>query len=116
MGSPASVKPATRERSAGPAPVTIPSRGSGVGSGPGPAGAAAEKVAPTVVVADTVTVQRPVPPQAPLQPANPLPAAGLAVSVTTLPPVTVSVQSAPQAIPGPVTLPAPGPAGTTVSA
>ena len=44
------------------------------------------KIAVTVVAAETVTVQGPVPMHAPLQPVKAEPAAGVAVSVTTVPP------------------------------
>ena len=66
-------------------------------------------VAVTVVAAPTVTVQGPVPVQAPFQPANVEPAAGSAVRISRVPAVTGSEQSAPQVIPGPVTMPEPEP-------
>jgi hypothetical protein len=50
------------------------------------------------------TVQLPVPVQAPVQPLNTLPAPAVAVSVTDVPQLNVSLQSEPQLIPVPVTV------------
>ena len=77
--------------------------------------ATGEKLAVTVVAAFITTTQVPVPEQpAPLQPANWNPAAGVAVSVTFVPALYDSVQSAPQAIPGGTELTLPEPLTTTV--
>ena len=73
-------------------------------------------VAVTLVAAVTVTVHVPVPVHPPpAQPANVEPAAGVAVSVTMVPLVTLSVQSAPQLMPAGllVTVPVPNPALAT---
>jgi hypothetical protein len=51
----------------------------------------------------------------PVQPAKLLPAEGAAVSVIDVPCASVSVQSAPQLIPVPVTVPEPPPSRCTVS-
>ena len=64
----------------------------------------------------TVSVQGPGPVQPPpLHPPKTLPAAGLAVSVTTLPLARLWLQSPPQSIPGPETLPVPAPSRSTTS-
>jgi len=71
----------------------------------------------TVVAAESVTVQVPVPEQPPpLQPVKVEPAAGVAVSVTTVPLAKLAEQVAPQLIPAGelVTVPLPVPAGVTV--
>src|SRR5947208_1536488 len=76
------------------------------------------KVAVTVVAAVTVTTQESVPVQAsPLQPVKTDPAAGAAVSVTTVPLTKLAVQVTPQSIPAGalVTVPTPVPLGATVS-
>src|SRR5947209_2953042 len=58
------------------------------------------KLAVTVVAAESVTVQVPVPEQPPpLQPVKVEPAAGVAVSVTTVPLAKLAEQVAPQLIP-----------------
>ena len=75
------------------------------------------KVAVTVVAALKVTVQVPVPVHPPpLQPLKIEPAAGVAVSVTAVPPAKLAAQFAPQVIPAGelVTVPLPVPAGVTV--
>src|SRR3989442_3828485 len=75
------------------------------------------KGAVTVVAAETVTTQVPVPLQPPpLQPVKVEPPAGVAVSVTAVPPVKLAEQVAPQLIPAGelVTVPLPVPAGVTV--
>ena len=65
----------------------------------------------TEVAVLTVTVQVAVPVQAPLQPAKVEPGAGVAVKVSWVPAVTVSLQSEPQEIPAGelVTVPVPVP-------
>src|SRR5947199_10758680 len=71
------------------------------------------KIAVTTVAALRVTVQGAVPVQLPpLQPVKTDPAAGVAVSVTTVPLVKEAEQVAPQSIPAgvPVTVPKPAPA------
>src|SRR5213592_457652 len=76
------------------------------------------KVTVTVVAAVTVTTQESVPVQAsPLQPVKTDPAAGAAVSVTTVPLTKLAVQVTPQSIPAGalVTVPTPVPLGATVS-
>ena len=55
--------------------------------------------APTDLAPDIVTLQLPVPPQAPLQPLNSEPAAGEAVSVTSVPCRKLAEHSDPQLIP-----------------
>src|SRR2546421_10312 len=67
--------------------------------------------------APSVTTQGFVPEQAPLQPVNVEPAAGVAVSVTTVPSASAAEQVAPQAIAAGelVTVPLPAPAGLTVN-
>jgi len=65
--------------------------------------------APTDFAASTVTTQLPVPLQAPDQPAKLDPVAGVAVRVTIEPCERVSLQSAPQSIPVPLTTPPPVP-------
>src|SRR5207253_2969690 len=75
------------------------------------------KVAVTVVAALRVTVQVPVPEQPPpVQPVKVEPAAGVAVSVTTVPLAKLAEQVAPQLMPAGalVTVPLPVPAGVTV--
>src|SRR5213594_3855074 len=74
------------------------------------------KVAVTVVASATVTTQESVPVQAPLQPVKTDPAAGVAVSVTTVPLTKLAVQVAPQSMPAGVlvTVPAPAPVLETV--
>src|SRR5438094_943514 len=75
------------------------------------------KVAVTVVAAETVTTHVPVPEQPPpLQPLKVEPAAGVAVSVTTVPLAKLAVHVAPQVIPAGalVTVPLPVPAWVTV--
>src|SRR5436305_412077 len=74
-------------------------------------------VAVTVWSAPSVTTQGFVPEQAPLQPVNVEPAAGVAVSVTTVPSASAAEQVAPQAIAAGelVTVPLPAPAGLTVN-
>src|SRR5256886_7592197 len=73
---------------------------------PGPAGVTVRvkvcsvKVAVTVVAAESVTTHVPVPEQPPpLQPVKVEPAAGVAVSVTTVPLAKLAVHVAPQVIP-----------------
>src|SRR5207249_2160633 len=76
------------------------------------------KVAVTVVAVLSVTVHVPVPEQPPpLQPVKVEPAAGGAVSVTTVPLANEAEHVAPQAIPAGalVTVPLPAPLGLTVS-
>jgi hypothetical protein len=75
------------------------------------------KLAVTVVAVFIVTVQVPVPEPPPLQPANVDPPAAAAVSVTTVPLVYDSEQSAPQLIPAgeDVTVPLPVPDLVTFS-
>src|SRR5207247_9999259 len=75
------------------------------------------KVAVTAVVAVRVSVQGPVPVQAPpLQPVKTEPAAGVAVSVTTVPSSKVDEQTPGQPMPGGllVTVPEPVPAVETI--
>src|SRR5207247_9123426 len=75
------------------------------------------KVAVTAVVAVRVSVQGPVPVQAPpLQPVKTDPAAGVAVSVTTVPSSKVDEQTPGQPMPGGllVTVPEPVPAVDTI--
>src|SRR5260370_16045244 len=70
------------------------------------------KVAVTVVAALRVTVQAPVPEQPPpLQPLKVEPVAGVAVSVTAVPPGKLAAPVGPQGIPARllVTVPAPAP-------
>jgi len=77
------------------------------------------KVAVTVVAAESVSTQAPVPEHPPpLQPLKVEPAAGVAVSVTTVPLAKLAEQVAPQLIPAGalVTVPLPVPALLTVSA
>src|SRR5207249_3856476 len=77
------------------------------------------KVAVTVVAAVTVTTQESVPVHAPpLQPVKTDPAAGAAVSATTVPLTKLAVQVTPQSIPAGVlvTVPVPVPLGVTVRA
>jgi hypothetical protein len=76
------------------------------------------KVAVTVVAALRVTVQAAVPEQPPpLQPLKVEPVAGVAVSVTAVPLAKPAEHVVPQVIPAGllVTVPAPAPAGETVS-
>jgi hypothetical protein len=75
-------------------------------------------VAVTDFAASIVTTQAPVPVHAPLHPVNVELAAALCVSVTIVPKLYVSVQSAPHEIPAgaDVTVPVPVPAVATVSA
>src|SRR5260370_37569998 len=69
------------------------------------------KVAVTVVAALRVTVQAPVPEQPPpLQPLKVEPVAGVAVSVTAVPPAKGAGQVVPQGIPAGVLGTGPGPA------
>src|SRR5207245_8647568 len=75
------------------------------------------KVAVTVVAAETVTTHDPVPEHPPpLQPVKVEPAAGAAVSVTTVPLVKLAEHVGPQVIPAGalVTVPLPVPAWVTV--
>ena len=74
-------------------------------------------VAVTAAAAFIVITQLPVPLQAPPQPANTDPLAGVAVKVTTVPPVKLDEHPLPQLIPSGllVTFPAPVPASDTVS-
>src|SRR3989442_5546075 len=74
------------------------------------------KVAVTVVVAVRVRVQEAVPVQPPLQPVKAEPAAGVAVSVTSVPVRYVPEQSVPHVIPAGVlvTVPLPAPLLVTV--
>jgi hypothetical protein len=76
------------------------------------------KVAVTAVAAFILTVHVPVPAQAPDQPAKVEPAAGVAVSVTAVPPEYFAEQVAPQLMPAGelVTVPLPVPALVTVRA
>src|SRR5436309_13938964 len=77
------------------------------------------KVAVTVVAAFSVTAQVPVPEHPPpLHPVNVEPAAGAAVSVTTVPLANEAVHPAPHEMPAGarVTAPGPAPALLTVSA
>src|SRR6266704_739182 len=77
------------------------------------------KVAVTVVAAETVTTHDPVPEQLPpLQLLKIEPAAGVAVSVTAVPPAKFAAQVAPQVMPAGalVTVPVPVPPFETVSA
>src|SRR5437667_5568961 len=77
------------------------------------------KVAVTVVAAESVIMHEPVPEHPPpLQPVKVEPAAGVAVSVTTVPLAKLAVHVAPQVIPTGelVTVPLPVPALLTVSA
>ncbi len=64
-------------------------------------------MAVTLLSALIVRVQFPVPEQAPDQPVKDQPETGLAVKVTEVPEGYVSVQSAPQLMPVPVTVPEP---------
>src|SRR5207247_8221929 len=77
------------------------------------------KVAVTVVAAETVTTHVPVPEQPPpLQPLKVEPAAGVALSVTTVPLAKLAVHVAPQLIRAGALVagPLPVPAGVTVRA
>ena len=65
------------------------------------------KVAVTERACDIVTVHDPVPLQAPDQPVKREPVAASAVSVTFVPSSSLSLQSEPQSMPEPVTVPAP---------
>src|SRR5206468_2872653 len=83
----------------------------------GSAGRTVTKVGVTVVAAVTVTTQESVPEQVPpLQPVKTEPAAGVAVSVTTVPLTKVAVQVGPQSMAAGVldTVPAPAPGLETV--
>jgi len=99
-----------------PVPFLVTVSVTGAGGGGTDAGVVL-KVAVTVVPAFNVTAQVPVPLQAPLQPAKVEPDAAAAVSVNWVPTATVSVQSAPHAIPAGelVTVPVPVPFLVTVS-
>src|SRR5258706_16063571 len=76
------------------------------------------KVAVTFFAAFIVTMQAPVPVQAPLQPVNAEPAAGVGVSVTSVPGGKPAMQVAPQLMPPGLDeiVPEPAPAGATVRA
>jgi len=72
-------------------------------------------VAVTVLLASSVTAQEPVPEHPPPdQPVKVEPAEGVVVRVMEVPSATVSLQSEPQLIPVPVTVPEPVPALLTV--
>src|SRR4051812_23740357 len=73
------------------------------------------KVAVTLFAASIVTVHAPVPLHAPPQPMNVESIAAAAVSVTIVPKLNGSVQSVPQLMPVPETVPEPVPAFVTVS-
>lgn len=83
----------------------------------GGGGGFASKRAVTERLASVVSVQAPVPEQAPDQPANLDPAAGVAVSLTTVPKAKLWAQVAPHEIPGglEVTEPEPEPVLDTLS-
>src|SRR5688572_14989627 len=70
------------------------------------------KRAVTDLAAFNVSTHAPVPEQPPLQPANVAPAAGLAVSVTSVPETYASLQSEPQSMPAGLELTVPPPAPT----
>jgi hypothetical protein len=76
-----------------------------------------EKVATTEAALSSVSVQGPVPVQAPDHPENVSPVPGVAVSVTTVPPLKVAVHVDPQLMPAGllVTVPVPDPCLVTTS-